>query len=366
MKNGYLLLISILILCINSTYSQTGTFGFTNASFSGENVVETISTTPSRTITVTGNMNNLNFLDAGGVYGTSGNVVYTSEASTTQMTLSFNGTVNITTMQAFEADGLITATWVFTPNTGTPKSISVAGNGTTVTLNFVGITSVVITRQGGGSLAFGFDTIVIDASLPVELVSFNARENRNSILLNWTTATEVNNYGFEIERKVADQEQENGKFEKIGFVNGAGNSNSSKSYSFTDNTLLGRVYMYRLKQIDNDGSYEYSKEIKVVLNNLPEYSLEKNYPNPFNPSTTIKYKLPVDSRVDLKIYDIMGREVKTLVNEDNSMGFKEVIWNGKNDRGELVTSGIYICRLRALPIEGGNVFEKNEKLVLMK
>jgi hypothetical protein len=366
MKKGYLLLINFLILYVNSAYSQTGTFGFTNASFLEYNVVETISTTPSRTITIAGNMNNLNFLDAGNVYGTSGIVAYTTDASTTQMTLSFNGTVNITTLQAFEADGTITTNWRFTPNTGSPKNVLVAGNGTTVTLNFIGVTSVVVTRQDGGSIAFGFDNIAIDGSLPVELVSFNARENRNSILLNWTTATEVNNYGFEIERKVAGQEQESRKFEKIGFVNGAGNSNSTKSYSFTDNALLSRAYLYRLKQIDNDGSYEYSKEIKVVLNNLPDYSLEKNYPNPFNPSTTIKYNLPVDSRVALKIYDIMGREVKTLVNEDNSMGYKEIIWNGKNDSGELVSSGIYICRLRALPIEGGNVFEKNEKLVLMK
>ena len=133
--------------------------------------------------------------------------------------------------------------------------------------------------------------IGLSSALPVELTSFTAEIQNNSIKLNWQTATEVNNYGFEIERS------QNSVWVKIGFVKGNGNSNSAKVYSFTDAQKLSGKYSYRLKQIDNDGVFEYSKVIETYFE-LPEtFNLSQNYPNPFNPITKIEYQLPATSNV---------------------------------------------------------------------
>ncbi|MCX6151890.1 MAG: T9SS type A sorting domain-containing protein [Ignavibacteriales bacterium] len=154
---------------------------------------------------------------------------------------------------------------------------------------------------------------------------------------------------------------------KVGFVNGNGNSNSPKEYSFIDKNVLNGNYSYRLKQIDNDGQYKYSGEIEVDVNILPiEFSLSQNYPNPFNPSTTLKYSLPNTSNVELRIYDLLGREVKTLVSGYQSAGYKEIVWDGRNNTDEQVSSGIYIYKLTASSIETEIVIEKSAKLVLMK
>jgi len=158
----------------------------------------------------------------------------------------------------------------------------------------------------------------------------------------------VNNYGFEIERTSPrpSPQGEGGEagrgWEKIGFVAGNGNSNSPKDYSFVDKTVLSGKYFYRLKQIDNDGQFEYSNIVEVDLGVPAEFSLAQNYPNPFNPSTTIKYQLPERSLVTLKLYDILGREVHTLINEDQSPGNYKVELNGSR-----FASGVYIYRITA-------------------
>ncbi len=164
--------------------------------------------------------------------------------------------------------------------------------------------------------------------LPVELISFNASVHDSKVKLNWTTATEVNNLGYEIQRS-QNSKIKSQNWEKIGYVNGHGNSTTTISYEFTDNNLKGGSYSYRLKQIDLDGSYTYSNTVEVNLDVPIKFSLSQNYPNPFNPTTTIKYSIPdvgtsLMKYVQLKVYDILGREIATLVNETKASGNYEV------------------------------------------
>jgi hypothetical protein len=192
--------------------------------------------------------------------------------------------------------------------------------------------------------------------LPIELSEFIAKLISNSnVQLDWKTATEVNNYGFDVERSSG-----NSAWTKIGFVAGSGNSNSPKNYSFTDSPSGGTTFSYRLKQIDVGGSYKYYDPITVNLAASNEPQLLQNSPNPFNPSTTIKFYIPNTSDVSIKIYDILGREVNTLINQQTTAGYHIVYWNGKNRRGENVSSGIYLYRLTA------GSFSETKKMNLLK
>jgi hypothetical protein len=171
--------------------------------------------------------------------------------------------------------------------------------------------------------------------LPVELVSFNADVNNGKVQLCWKTVTELNNSGFQIERSM-----DYNTWINIGFVEGYGNSTSSIFYSFVDNCPVGgSKFRYRLKQIDYDGKYVYSGEIEVEI--VPtNFVLYQNYPNPFNPTTKIRYQLSEASKVVLTIYDILGAEVTTLLNEIKEPGVYEVELNAQG-----LTSGAYIYRI---------------------
>ena len=194
-----------------------------------------------------------------------------------------------------------------------------------------------------------------NVALPVELTSFTAIPNENSIQLSWQTATETNNQGFNIERKTDD-----GNWTNIGFVAGAGNTNSPQNYSFTDQPTGGINFSYRLKQIDNDGKFKYYDEITVTLSFKQTTELMQNSPNPFNPSTSIKYYIPQKEDVTITIYDMLGREVNTLINKQTAAGYHIVFWNGKDLYGNNAASGVYLYRLKA-----GN-FIQTKKMALLK
>ena len=200
-----------------------------------------------------------------------------------------------------------------------------------------------------------FDGLGIPEPLPVELTSFSAAVIGKDVKLSWNTATEINNFGFEIERSVISNGVRNLNWEKIGFVNGNGNSNSPKSYSFVDDKVTAGKYSYRLKQIDNDGQYEYSKTIEVDVNGVKEYKLTQNYPNPFNPTTTIQYILPQAGMVKLTLYNILGQEIRTLVNEMKEAGTHTI-----NIDASDLNSGMYIYK-----IESGS-FVQTRKMTLVK
>ena len=194
-----------------------------------------------------------------------------------------------------------------------------------------------------------------NAILPVELASFTARAIRDEVELKWETSTEINNNGFEIQRSTELKKDEKEPWEKIGFVKGNGTSTSAISYSFRDkNPYGGSKFVYRLKQIDFDGSYEYSTELEVEL--IPaRYQLFQNYPNPFNPITKLKYSLPLKSQVDLVVYNTLGEEVIQLVNLEQEAGSYEVDFDATG-----LPSGIYFYSLQA------GSFVQTKKMVLMK
>jgi len=210
----------------------------------------------------------------------------------------------------------------------------------------------------------GFYTFEVSNNLPVELISFTAEVEENTVKLFWQTATETNNSGFEIERKALLFEESLGEaWESIAFVNGNGTTTESKTYSCIDKNLSAGKYKYRLKQIDYDGTFTYSNVIEVEINYPFKFALEQNYPNPFNPTTKIKYSIPTvtlrqaqsDNWVILKVYDVLGTEITTLVNEEKPAGNYEVEFSG-ND----LTSGIYFYQLKA------GSFIQTKKMILLR
>ena len=195
------------------------------------------------------------------------------------------------------------------------------------------------------------DPGVVGPGVPVELISFNASVNENTVKLSWITATELNNSGFEIEKRAYNSENWN----KIGFVSGNGTTTEINYYSYTDQNLLAESYSYRLKQVDLDGTYEYSKIVYVKIITPTEFELSQNYPNPFNPATTIKFSIPEGSQVSLMIYNSLGQEIKTLVNRFMEAGVHTVNFNAVD-----LNSGMYFYKLDA------GEFTQVRKMTLIK
>ncbi|HVO75364.1 MAG TPA: FlgD immunoglobulin-like domain containing protein [Ignavibacteriaceae bacterium] len=196
--------------------------------------------------------------------------------------------------------------------------------------------------------------------LPVEIISFSAALSGSGIYLKWETSSEKNNRGFEVERKITEKNSQ-GEWHLLGFKEGHGTSNEKHTYSFADNIERispGNIY-YRLKQIDFNGEFTYSNIAAVELS-PQKFSLNQNYPNPFNPSTQISFQIETSSNVELKIFDILGNEVKTLLKEVKPGGFYSVSWNGKNNSGEQASSGTYFYRLSA------DGFTSVRKMILLR
>lgn len=243
----------------------------------------------------------------------------------------------------------------FDPGAGFPNHISATVTGgvtvnsttynsptqVTIDVNTVSATSgpysVTIINPDGQS-ATGNN--LFDSALPVELISFNGTiSNKNSVVLNWSTNNEINNSGFEIERKKADDQN----WTKTGFVRGHGNTNSVTNYNFTDSKLNAGKYNYRLKQMDFNGTTSYFNLNSVINISVPNnFSLSQNYPNPFNPTTKIDYNLANETNVNLKVYDATGRLVSVLVNEKQLPGYYTKEFNAGS-----LASGVYFYRLIA-------------------
>lgn len=188
-----------------------------------------------------------------------------------------------------------------------------------------------------------------EAPIPVELVSMSAQLQNNSVLLTWSTATETNNKGFEVEKKI------NGTFKSLGFVSGNGTSTERHNYQFVDNNVEAGNNVYRLKQIDNNGTVNYSNEVEINSTVPQEFALYQNYPNPFNPQTNIKFNLATESRVKLEVYSANGELVKVLVDEVKSAGSHIVSFNATD-----LASGIYFYKISA-----GNKVD-TKKMILVK
>jgi len=199
--------------------------------------------------------------------------------------------------------------------------------------------------------------------LPVELSAFTASVSDYNVTLNWQTITEVDNYGFQVERAIINAPSPDGGQEvkitdwlSLGFVAGAGYSNSPRSYSFTDKNVFEGTYNYRLKQIDNIGNYKYSDIVEITVNHHSlSFELFQNYPNPFNPATKIMFNIPSEDQVEIKVFNALGLEIATLLNEKMPGGAHSIEFNAEN-----LSSGIYFYRI----ISGK--YSETKKMILLR
>ena len=204
------------------------------------------------------------------------------------------------------------------------------------------------------------------ASLPVEIVDFKVKAKQSSADLLWTTATEVNNYGFDVERRITGETSV--RWNRIGFVAGAGTSNSPHEYTYTENNLPAGRYAYRIKQIDRDGSFKYHGNAEVEITAPATFALGPNFPNPFNPATTFVFSLPSKSLVSLKVFDALGREVSVVHSGELPAGDHSRQWDASG-----LPSGMYFYRLHARDASTSSAlsgqpgsFTETRKLLLLR
>ena len=215
------------------------------------------------------------------------------------------------------------------------------------------------------SLVMGFNSVYgneatayVPAIVPIELLSFSSFVVDNDVTLNWITATETNNSGFQIERRETQNERSE-EWKSISFVNGHGTTTEPQTYSYKDENLSEGKYQYRLKQVDFDGTFEYSNIVEVEILPPAKFSLEQNFPNPFNPSTSIHYSLASRQFVTLKIFNSLGEEIATLVNEVKPAGNHTIEFKPESSIKNLVSS-VYLYQLKA------GEFIQTRKMILLK
>ncbi|MCW8803914.1 MAG: T9SS type A sorting domain-containing protein, partial [Ignavibacteriaceae bacterium] len=195
----------------------------------------------------------------------------------------------------------------------------------------------------------------ITSIVPVEFSLFTLENINDEVVLKWQTATETNNRGFEIERSQKLNIKSQSDWANISFVEGRGTSTEKTDYIFRDKIAEPGIYIYRLKQIDFDGTVSYSSEAEVEVISPKEFALYQNYPNPFNPSTTIKFALPEKTNIELSVYNSLGEKVADVLSSELSEGYHEVEFSASN-----LSSGIYFYRL-----ESGN-FVSVKKMIIIK
>jgi hypothetical protein len=385
-------------LTLNSNLTVTGTLTMTTGRLSlGAN-----------TLTIDGNLNNTTptvsniiVLDDGTNFGTLNMKVANNQAYSfyvgdtrggadfTPATVTFSaGTSSSSylalTMKALKDDNNSSSTdylkrsWIFTPTNlsspsytieldyvggdvvGTENNIWFGKyNGGTWTILNKPNTSTHIFTSSTTLTSFSTFTGGTESAMPVELSSFTANINERNVNLNWITANEQNNAGFEVQKSEV-RSQKSDEWVKVAFVNGNGTKNTPTNYSFEDKKLNTGKYNYRLKQIDYNGNFEYFDLKSEVEIGVPKkFNISQNYPNPFNPVTKIDFDLPFDSKVSIRLYDITGREIKTLVNETKQAGYYTTEFNGTN-----LASGLYFYRIVA---EGnGQKYVMTKKALLIK
>lgn len=196
---------------------------------------------------------------------------------------------------------------------------------------------------------------IIESPIPVELTNFKADVVDSKVILSWQTVTETNNLGFYVERRNVTTSEVNSEWNEIGFIEGKGNSTEINQYQFTDYGLDNGTYHYRLKQIDFDGTINYSDEVEVNIFIVKDFALYQNYPNPFNPSTTISFQLPEESYVILKVFDAIGTEVETIAQGKFPAGVHEVVFDASK-----LSSGIYMYRFNS------GAYESTRKMMVIK
>jgi hypothetical protein len=230
-------------------------------------------------------------------------------------------------------------------------------NGTSWTDVSVGLTNTIIwtlavsgTNLFAGTNGNGVWRRPLDEIIPVELILFTVSVTGNAVTLNWTTATELNNLGFEVQRLV-----ENKSWNAIAFVKGMGTTTAPHKYGCVDNSVSSGKYFYRLKQIDLDGSFSFSDVVEVDVSAPTDFALKQNYPNPFNPTTTIDFRIADVRFVSLKVYNVLGNEVATLVNEEKPAGNYTVTFNASS-----LSSGTYFYKLQT------GSFIETKKMILLK
>jgi hypothetical protein len=219
--------------------------------------------------------------------------------------------------------------------------------------------SYVLTNDSVGKLFIVYQNDLI----PVELTAFTANAAGSNVTINWTTATETNNEGFEIQRRIISENQSS-EWQRVSFIAGKGTTVRTSNYTYTDNlnNINGSKVEYRLKQFDYDGTVNYSQVVEIEV--VPSvYVLEQNYPNPFNPLTTLRYSLPYNSNVKVAVYNSLGETVAILVNGQQTSGFYEINFDASN-----LTSGMYFYTLEAQTseIDGGFEVREVKKMLLIK